>query len=631
LRVESGPKEWRHVPSRNAVQSIFGSINKQIRLQCDQQNILGTSSTTLNDGAIMEYATLESRLATFEPPSKRSKLGWPHKTPTPEEVARAGFYYKPSKASNDNTICYLCESQLGGWEPDDDPVEEHLKHSPGCGWAILMNAAQEAKQNTETIEDPTGQLLTDARRATFAIGWPHESKRAWKCKTERMVEAGWHFAPVAEGEDYVSCAYCKLSLDGWEPKDDPFEEHHKRSPDCVFFHFAGSTAPAKRPKAKKGRVSRASRSSKASTRLSTQSNSQDVSIMSEAPSIAIQDIPDLDVSLDASEMSTMSVMSTASTATTKGKRKGAGGRPKTTKSKKAKTTRATKVKKEEPQPEIELEIEPEPILEIAETSAIIEAEPVPAQAEEVYQLPEVEGQQKRGTPDPEPTPPAKVIYPSIPMKNTPPRISSSPRHLSPIAAQDHSPTPIKPRSSRSSLVCVPKPTPKSATAKSQPQSKSRLTRSCSPTQTQSQTQQAENLSPSPSPATSDIENAPPSTRSPRSRPPIPTSSLSPLPPNFNHNLNSTSSPSTVMPDWTPTDVELVFAPTTPAHAENEILLALTGSQLSSPEKNMTVQEWIEFIAARAEEGLRTEAERVVGVFEREGQRAMGVLEAIPCV
>ncbi|ETI25414.1 hypothetical protein G647_02187 [Cladophialophora carrionii CBS 160.54] len=584
----------------------------------------------------MEYATLESRLATFEPPTKRSKIGWPHKTPTPEEVARAGFYYKPSKSSNDNTICYLCESQLGGWEPDDDPVEEHLKHSPQCGWAILMNASQEAKQHTETMEDPTGQLLADARRATFAAGWPHESKRAWKCKIERMVEAGWHFAPVAEGEDYVSCAYCKLSLDGWEPKDDPFEEHYKRSPDCVFFQFAGNTAPTKRPKAKKGRASRASRSSKASTRLSTQSSSQDVTSLSEAPSVALEDIPDLEDSIDEGEMSTMSVVSvisTASTATTKAKRKGAGGRSKTAKSKKAKTTRSTKTKKEDSQPEIELEVQPELVQEIPETSKGVVVESVPLQAEEVYRTPETEEREEQVVPGPAPTPSAEVAYPTIPLKNTPPRISNSPRHLSPVAAQDQSPTPIKPRSNRSSLASAQKSTPKSATTKSHLQPKSATARSSSRTQPQSQ--QADNLSPSPSPspATSDLENAPPSTRSPRSRPPIATSSISPLPPNPKLNVTSTSSspPKTLMPHWTPADVELIFAHTTPARAECEVLLALTGSQLSSPEKDMTVQEWIEFIAARAEEGLRTEAERVVSVFEREGQRAMGVLEAIPCV
>ncbi|KAJ9610725.1 hypothetical protein H2200_005502 [Cladophialophora chaetospira] len=570
----------------------------------------------------MEYATIESRLATFEPPTKRSKLGWPHKTPTPEDLARAGFYYKPSKASNDNTICYLCERQLGGWEPDDDPAEEHLKHSPECGWAILMNAAQEAKQDTENMEDPTGQLLTDARRATFAIGWPHESKRAWRCKTDKMVEAGWYFAPVAEGEDYVSCSYCKLSLDGWEPKDDPFEEHHRRSPDCIFFHFAGSTAPAKRPKAKKGRASKASRTSKASTRLSTQSSVQDVTILSEAPGPAVDDIPTLDDSIDASEMSSMSIMSTmstASTATTKGKRKGAGRPPKSTKAKKAKTTRTTRAKRVEPEPEPEPQVEP--VQEIAETSAIVEPEPELAQPVVLEEQHQQQQRTPNQEPEREPTPPAKVTYPSIPLHDTPPRISNTPRHLSPIPVQDDSPTPVKPRSTRSSLASAVKPTPKSAISTIKSQTRSAIARNESPQQ-----MQINAASPTPSPSTSNIENAPPSARSPLSRPPVPSSSLSPLPPT----KAPSASPSTLMPSWNPISPS-IFQTSTPAQSESEILLALTGATLTSPEKNMTVQEWIEFIAARAEEGLRQEAERVVGVFEREGQRAMGVLEGVSCV
>jgi hypothetical protein len=78
-------------------------------------------------------------------------------------------------------------------------------------------------------------------------------------------------------------------------------------------------------------------------------------------------------------------------------------------------------------------------------------------------------------------------------------------------------------------------------------------------------------------------------------------------------------------------VELIFNQGTPAKSESEMLLALTGSTLTAQEKNMTVQEWIEFIAHRAEDGLRSEAERVVGIFEKEGQRAMGVLEGIKCI
>ena len=53
--------------------------------------------------------------------------------------------------------------------------------------------------------------------------------------------------------------------------------------------------------------------------------------------------------------------------------------------------------------------------------------------------------------------------------------------------------------------------------------------------------------------------------------------------------------------------------------------------MSENEKGMTVQEWIEHVAGRAEAELKMEGERVVGVFEREGQRAMGVLDGIECV
>jgi hypothetical protein len=168
----------------------------------------------------MEYATLEARLKTFEPPSKRSKAGWPHKSPSAEAVATAGFYYRPNKTGDDNVVCYLCDRYLDGWEEDDDPVAEHLEHSSECGFAVLAGIARAEAYDASQMEDPTGQRLEDARRATFA-NWPHEGKRGWTCKVDKMVEAGWHFTPTYECEDFTSCAYCKLCLDGWEPKDNP--------------------------------------------------------------------------------------------------------------------------------------------------------------------------------------------------------------------------------------------------------------------------------------------------------------------------------------------------------------------------------------------------------------------------
>ncbi|EXJ87887.1 hypothetical protein A1O1_04814 [Capronia coronata CBS 617.96] len=553
----------------------------------------------------MEYATLEARLATFEKPSKRSKLGWPHKTPTPEELAKAGFYFKPSSSSNDNTICFLCERALGGWEPDDDPVQEHLKHSNDCGWATLMNIGQDAAWDTNDMEDPTGPQITDARRSTFALGWPHESKRGWTCKVEKMVEAGWHYAPTPESDDFVSCVYCKLSLDGWEPKDNPFDEHYRRSPECPFFHFAGTTAPSKRPKAKKGRASRTSRTSKASTRLSTQSNS---TMLSEVEHSI--DIPEFEESIDASEMSVMSTMSTASTATTKGKRKGAGGRAKTTKIKKTKTTRSTRVKKGQPEPE------PGPELDLGAEPVKAEEPEHPGELMEDQKSTKAESMEERPSPPSQqqgiPSPPAEVAYPSIPDSPGAP----DEMKLSPVGAPPQtSPTPVKARrraSARSSTV-----TPK-ATITLKPKLEPKFEPQPEATSTHSPTPQ------SPTPP-SDIENAPPSARPASARPPVPPArtqtqtQIIPL---------AISSPGAPAPAWDPADVELIFQSSTPQPVD---ILALTGGRLSTPEKSMTVQEWIGHLAEQAEVGLRAEAERVVGIFEREGQRAMGVLESIVCV
>ena len=88
-----------------------------------------------------------------------------------------------------------------------------------------------------------------------------------------MVDAGWYYCPTIESDDFVRCAYCSLSLDGWEPKDDPqyvsgltsclhmftaySNEHQRRSPDCMFFAFTVSKPKVGR--AKKGRTSTASR------------------------------------------------------------------------------------------------------------------------------------------------------------------------------------------------------------------------------------------------------------------------------------------------------------------------------------------------------------------------------------
>ncbi|KAL3445314.1 hypothetical protein BJX65DRAFT_147925 [Aspergillus insuetus] len=218
-----------------------------------------------------------ARLASFDTviqPDRRSSssksskpISWPHSSPSPAELAHAGFYYNPYETNPDNTTCFLCRRALDGWEEEDDPIAEHLKHTKDCGWAIMMDI-QRNSSNPAEIEDPTSETIAQARLATFGESWPHDGKKGWLCQSDKMVEGGWYFCPNEESADMASCAYCKLSLDCWEPKDNPFDEHYRRSPKCSFFVFA-KPSKGKGSRSKKGRTSKASR-------LSTQSTASEI-------------------------------------------------------------------------------------------------------------------------------------------------------------------------------------------------------------------------------------------------------------------------------------------------------------------------------------------------------------------
>ncbi|KAL4762625.1 uncharacterized protein BDW70DRAFT_25389 [Aspergillus foveolatus] len=217
--------------------------------------------------------TFAARLATFDlvlHPDRRSSsaksvkpISWPHSKPSPAELAHAGFFYNPYETNPDNTTCFLCGRALDGWEEDDNPITEHLKHAKDCGWAVMMDI-QQRSSNPAEIEDPTSEPIVQARLATFGDSWPHDGKKGWICQSDKMVEGGWYFCPNEESADLASCAYCKLSLDGWEPKDNPYDEHYRRSSDCSFFVFA-KPAKGKGSRSKKARTSKALRQSTQST------------------------------------------------------------------------------------------------------------------------------------------------------------------------------------------------------------------------------------------------------------------------------------------------------------------------------------------------------------------------------
>jgi len=230
------------------------------------------------------FAAYQARLATFaatttskarrtsnrsKKAAPKSKSAWPHASPSPEDIAFAGFVWKPTSTSPDNVQCFSCACQLDGWEEEDVPAFEHLTHSPNCGFAIVTCIRLRNGDPGRTEDDPSSSAMVAARRNTFGDNWPYENEPGYP-NADQMAAAGWMFDPADDTPDGVTCPYCSLALDAWDVGDDPHEEHRRRAQDCLFFALTELyRAPTNLAPAKKGKA--ITKAKRASTRSSTSS------------------------------------------------------------------------------------------------------------------------------------------------------------------------------------------------------------------------------------------------------------------------------------------------------------------------------------------------------------------------
>jgi len=110
----------------------------------------------LEDVFDRSLATFAGRLATFE------KYNWPHgddETCTAEKMADAGFYMVENEEEEDLARCFYCRRELSGWEPQDDPWQEH-KRKP-CPFIKLGKTARNL-----TVKD---QIELEAERTRIIV------------------------------------------------------------------------------------------------------------------------------------------------------------------------------------------------------------------------------------------------------------------------------------------------------------------------------------------------------------------------------------------------------------------------------------------------------------------------------
>ncbi|WVR04702.1 hypothetical protein IAU60_001713 [Kwoniella sp. DSM 27419] len=239
---------------------------------------------------------LDNRLASFEAvgkPKNKAKPAWPlspstHPYLTPDSLSEAGFYHTPgpSSESYDNCKCFLCNVELGGWDEEDDPFEEHARRG-GCAWAEMVCGVKLEKRKRDASDGaytttyanveslPQSKESATVREQTFKKWWPHKQKAGWLPTVKNLARAGFVYNPSTESKDLVTCPYCSYSVEGWEATDDPWQIHESKVPDCHYFRaqvdgaeIAGTGSQSKSKAAARGKKSESSsqrRSKRATT------------------------------------------------------------------------------------------------------------------------------------------------------------------------------------------------------------------------------------------------------------------------------------------------------------------------------------------------------------------------------
>lgn len=117
----------------------------------------------------------------------------------------------------------------------------HVLH--GC--PIILNTSNTI---TEFIFDTPNQPICSTISTDETPSWFYNSGMYKKClKTfddvwniqfitpDQLAKAGLMYKGV---QGCVECLYCCKVFDSWKPGVDPFVEHKRQSPNCIFFHEA---------------------------------------------------------------------------------------------------------------------------------------------------------------------------------------------------------------------------------------------------------------------------------------------------------------------------------------------------------------------------------------------------------
>lgn len=236
-----------------------------------------------------KYQREDERLNSFE--------NWPLEWLNKKELAQTGLVYM---GEDDKVKCYFCEVEIGHWERDDQPINEHLRFSPNCpllrrrttnnvpissdtlsrvlppvSYDVCGNEGHEFEANGVSADiAPTQNALTTAMHQYDSIAidnlpnhhsnvnssdsrcgnetqlyrpeYPEYAVEAARLRSfgewprnmkQRPKElADAGFFYTGTG-DRVKCFSCGCGLKDWDDDDEPWEQHALWFPKCRYLNL----------------------------------------------------------------------------------------------------------------------------------------------------------------------------------------------------------------------------------------------------------------------------------------------------------------------------------------------------------------------------------------------------------
>uniref|UniRef100_A0A336LXC9 CSON007018 protein n=1 Tax=Culicoides sonorensis TaxID=179676 RepID=A0A336LXC9_CULSO len=110
-------------------------------------------------------------------------------------LAQIGFYFI---GPTDLVKCYFCNVEIGMWQPEDNPVEEHLRWSPNC--PLLHGRETISKCGGVAMEEPKTAAVSDSKMC----------KICYECEYNTAFFPCGHIIACAKCASSVTkCPYCR--------------------------------------------------------------------------------------------------------------------------------------------------------------------------------------------------------------------------------------------------------------------------------------------------------------------------------------------------------------------------------------------------------------------------------------